>query len=410
MTNLTANVNNNSYFWLEGSFDYYDDTNPTTLNIAKPPEINGVDLAEFETWIEVNRRFNAQTSRDFSKVTDGVYEITADNPKGTILTIKFYFINPASEEEIATNAQNIQFGINKTSGVLPPSAIPETKILDKAFIDFVIVGKAISFYNILGEKVSEGAFNDLLNWGDLKQPDWNQTDIGELDFIKNKPEWVRGVVQYSEIGNVFESGIYLVEEDTEGGDVYYQILFVTSIFFNGGYIGNCIQYSMNYTSDVFLQMREYDTVTETWTAWETCALLSDLTPILSDIVTLQGKAINADWNQNDSEKADFIKNKPVIKPNYPLVPKTGTSGTLDPNTVNVWGNVTSLNITLNAPITGYVSEYVFIFSTGATAPTLTVPSTWKWLGGSPITIDPNKTYQISVIYDGAKYLAVGGEF
>ena len=51
--------------------------------------------------------------------------------------------------------------------------------------------KNISFYNVLGQKVSEGAFNDLLNMGDLRQPDWAQSNVAALDFIKNKPAVTR---------------------------------------------------------------------------------------------------------------------------------------------------------------------------------------------------------------------------
>ena len=60
---------------------------------------------------------------------------------------------------ITTNIQNIQFGVNKAEiGVLPPSVAPEAKIIDKAFIDFIIVGKSISFYNVLGQKSERGQF------------------------------------------------------------------------------------------------------------------------------------------------------------------------------------------------------------------------------------------------------------
>ena len=141
MTNLTARINDNGYLWLEGAFSYYDDTNPTTLTIDHPNEINSVSLVGYETWVEVKRQFNAQQSRDFGEAIGGVYAISENNPKGTILTVKVYFIHPVSGNEIATNTQNIQFGINKVGGALPPSTVPETKILDKAFIDFVIVGK-----------------------------------------------------------------------------------------------------------------------------------------------------------------------------------------------------------------------------------------------------------------------------
>lgn len=172
MTNLKAKINANGYLWLEGNFNYYDDTNPTTITIEKPPVINEVDISAYETWVEIIRVFNNQTSRDFGQAVNNIYVINENNPKGTILTIKVYFINPISEDEIATNEVNIQFGINKRSGILPPSVIPETKILDKAFTDFIIIGRNIDFYNVSGLKVSSGTFSDLATSGDLNsKPD-----------------------------------------------------------------------------------------------------------------------------------------------------------------------------------------------------------------------------------------------
>lgn len=203
MTNLNAKINQNGYLWIEGGFNYYDDSNPTTLIINKPSEINSTDISAYETWVEIIRTFNAQTSRDFGEANEGQYEITANNPKGTILTIKIYFIHPSSEDEIATNSVTVQFGINKVSGSLPPSITPETKIVDKAVTDFVIIGKSIAFYNIFGQKVSEGSFNDLLGKEHADDPDihvtagdktawnkWQYIDYTDLDSIRTEGRYV----------------------------------------------------------------------------------------------------------------------------------------------------------------------------------------------------------------------------
>lgn len=69
---------------------------------------------------------------------------------------------------------------------------------------------------------------------------------------------------------------------------------------------------------------------------------------------------------------------------------------INPNTFYKFGEVASLNITL-ASITDNTiyNEYMFEFISGATATTLTLPSSVKWL--ETPTIESNKTYQCSIV-------------
>lgn len=73
-----------------------------------------------------------------------------------------------------------------------------------------------------------------------------------------------------------------------------------------------------------------------------------------------------------------------------------TSFVLTPNVFHKWGNVSSLSLTLATPSDPTIlNEYIFQFTSGSTATSLTLPSTVKWT--SELNIQPNKTYQVSII-------------
>lgn len=74
-----------------------------------------------------------------------------------------------------------------------------------------------------------------------------------------------------------------------------------------------------------------------------------------------------------------------------------TTFTLNPNTFHVWGEVTSLDLSFGEETEGVANEYLFQFTSGATATTLTLPDTIKWVNDSTPTIEANKTYQVSVL-------------
>ena len=73
-----------------------------------------------------------------------------------------------------------------------------------------------------------------------------------------------------------------------------------------------------------------------------------------------------------------------------------TTFTLTPNTLHVWDEVESLNISLGTPIQDVVNEYHFIFKTKA-ATTLSLPTNLKWSNNTPIVIESYKTYSISIL-------------
>lgn len=73
-----------------------------------------------------------------------------------------------------------------------------------------------------------------------------------------------------------------------------------------------------------------------------------------------------------------------------------TTYALTPNVFHVWYDVASLSLTLAEPSDSTVyNEYMFEFISGQTATVLTLPDTVKWV--STPSIDPKKTYQVSIV-------------
>lgn len=81
---------------------------------------------------------------------------------------------------------------------------------------------------------------------------------------------------------------------------------------------------------------------------------------------------------------------------YPVVAMDTNTAEIQPNIYYRFGEVTTLNITLAAAAdAAFTNEYIFEFISGATATTLTLPDSIKWVA-EPI-IMANKTYQVSIM-------------
>ena len=106
---------------------------------------------------------------------------------------------------------------------------------------------------------------------------------------------------------------------------------------------------------------------------------------------VENKIANIDLT--DYAKKEYVDNK-----NYSVkvVESTTTTLEIQPNKFYKFGEVTELNLTL-AEITDttQLNEFMFEFVSGATATTLTLPSSVKWL--ETPTIEANKIYQCSIV-------------
>ena len=70
---------------------------------------------------------------------------------------------------------------------------------------------------------------------------------------------------------------------------------------------------------------------------------------------------------------------------------------LTPNTFHVWDEVTSLDLSFADEQAGVANEYLFQFTSGAPATTLTLPDGLKWANNAAPNIAENMIYQISVL-------------
>ena len=77
-----------------------------------------------------------------------------------------------------------------------------------------------------------------------------------------------------------------------------------------------------------------------------------------------------------------------------LASDTGTSFSIDPNKMYMFGEKSALTISLNAGNVNFVNEYMFQFTSGSVATTLNVPATVTWLKDPDI--QPNKKYAVSI--------------
>lgn len=72
-----------------------------------------------------------------------------------------------------------------------------------------------------------------------------------------------------------------------------------------------------------------------------------------------------------------------------------TTFTLTPNTFHVWDEVASLTLDLGSETSGVANEFLFQFTSGSTATSLTLPDDIKW--ANELAIEPNKIYQVSIL-------------
>lgn len=80
-----------------------------------------------------------------------------------------------------------------------------------------------------------------------------------------------------------------------------------------------------------------------------------------------------------------------------------TTFTLTPNTFHVWEEVSALTLTLGSETAGVANEFLFQFTSGATATSLTLPDDIKWT--EELVIEPNRIYQISILKGLASVLS-----
>ena len=123
--------------------------------------------------------------------------------------------------------------------------------------------------------------------------------------------------------------------------------------------------------------------------------LSSAQGIAFNTIAVDGVTLPVTWNGNTIATQNYVD----VHTKIPIV-NHGTSDTtytISPNIYHLWGTVTALNISLGSGTAGYLSEYMFEFTSGATATSLNLPASVKW--PAQPTIATNKRYQVSIIND-----------
>lgn len=83
---------------------------------------------------------------------------------------------------------------------------------------------------------------------------------------------------------------------------------------------------------------------------------------------------------------------------YTIVQQTAASVTIAPQTLNIWGEMASLEIALGSPANAdMMNEYIFMFDSGATPTVLTLPSSVKFT--SAVTVEANMHYEVNIVYN-----------
>ena len=124
---------------------------------------------------------------------------------------------------------------------------------------------------------------------------------------------------------------------------------------------------------------------------------STTAPVMDGVATVGSSTAYA--RADHKHPSDTTKAEKIAEINH------GTSDTtfaLTPNIHHVWGEVTSLTLTLATGESGIVNEYMFSFYSGSTPTTLTLPSTVKWV--QPLTCQQDKYYEVSILNNLAAYL------
>lgn len=113
---------------------------------------------------------------------------------------------------------------------------------------------------------------------------------------------------------------------------------------------------------------------------------------------VQNKVIKKELD-NKQPKGNYVTTTQLNGKSDKILEIAGGNGDvtqeIEPNKYYVFGECTTLNITLASEITGIFNEYLFKFTSGSTATVLNLPATCKWIGDN--TIEANKEYIVSIV-------------
>lgn len=183
--------------------------------------------------------------------------------------------------------------------------------------------------------------------------------------------------------------IYGVTEHDDIVDAYEEKKLVRLIY-NGEvyYLRECSQYGATFAaaqSDYMTSIVQLSREGESWLTYVEENVAQD------DIVTV----ISPASTDTDIPTAKAVYNA-VQTPLVVIATDGAVTQALDAGKIYVFsGDLTALTITFNAPVTGQLSQYHFVFVSGATAPTVTLPNSVQM--PDDWAVETNTRYEIDIL-------------
>lgn len=241
--------------------------------------------------------------------------------------------------------------------------------------------------NELSLVATTGSFNDLIDAPSIPQAVF-ETTVANWGFTKNTGTYSKPT------GGIPKSDLHTsIQDSLSKADTALQ-----SETYKGTVTGVKINGSTKTQSNGIVDL---GTVI---TSHQSLSGKQDLLVSGTNIKTINGQSILGNGNLVISGGASSGSSD--SSPAYPEINHgtTNTTFTLNSNTFYIWDEVVSLTLSLNDPISGITNEYIFQFSSGETAPSLTLPAYVKWVNDEIPVFDSNKVYQISILNNFASCL------
>lgn len=131
----------------------------------------------------------------------------------------------------------------------------------------------------------------------------------------------------------------------------------------------------------------------------------------TEIAGGDGKSAYQSWldQGNTGTEAEFLASLKGASGIYPVIEQTASSVQIQPNVLNLWGEMSSLAITFATPSdSNVVNEYMIQFSSpSASATTISLPSNVVWAESCGVlSVEVGKTYQISIVNNIGLWAAI----
>ena len=236
------------------------------------------------------------------------------------------------------------------------------------------------------------------------QSDWNETDTSSLAYIANKPTIPTKTSELENDSEFLAKGLtgYGVDSLTISNNLRNKSGEILAWSWENKYIklydaskddeildiyasGDGTSFLSNDGTYKNIDLSNYATKEELNNKQDILTSGTNIKTINGNSILGEGNIIIESGSSNNSA--------------YPEI-NHGTSDTtftLTPNTFHVWDEVTSLDLSFGEETEGIANEFLFQFTSGATATTLILPDTIKWANEEVPTIETNMIYQISIL-------------